>query len=236
MLALFVLIVTLVGPGETTSNSSSSNGNASTPSAEAEAGTETGADDGGQVPEVPDLSRRIDGDPAALGAVDAPVVLIEYADYRCPYCGVFARETMPTLVQEYVDEGLLRIEWRDVPLFGEESVAAAVATRAAGQQGLFWEYSEALFAYPGRDHQPLPRPRLLEIAAEVGVPDLAAFEAALDDASIVALVAKDAQGAQAIGVRSTPTFIIGQTPVMGAQPVDVFRAAIDAELALVGQR
>lgn len=180
------------------------------------------------------LARRTEGDYTAIGEVDAPLVLIEYADYRCPFCGAFARETLPLLVDEYVDAGLLRVEWRDLPVFGEESFNGAVAARAAGEQGRFWEFHAAVFANEDPGHQPLPRERLLELAAEVDVPDLAAFEAALDDPALIQAVAADAQEAQSLGIRSTPTFIVGQEPVVGAQPADAFRQVIEAELARKG--
>lgn len=218
VVVLITLVISLVRPAASSSDSAT---------------TTPGAD--GQSEALPDLSRRIAGDPTAIGEVDAPVVLIEFADYRCPFCAIFARESLPTLVEEYVDQGKLRIEWRDVPVFGEESVAAAIAARAAGQQDLYWEYNAAIFAYTNRDHQALPRERLVEIAAEVGVPDMAAFEAALDDPELAEQVARDAAEAESLGIRSTPTFVIGQTPVMGAQPVGVFTEAIDEELARMGQ-
>jgi protein-disulfide isomerase len=178
------------------------------------------------------LARRIDGDPTALGSVDAPVVLVEFADYRCPFCGVFARDTMPLLVKEYVDSGQLRIEWRDFPVFGDESVAAAVAGRAAGAQGKFWEFHEVVFANaPERGHPELPKERLIEIAKEIGVADIDRFTADLDNPELAAAVSADQAEAAAIGVTSTPIFVINDTPVSGAQPADVFREIIDAEIA-----
>lgn len=178
------------------------------------------------------LARRIDGDPTALGSIDAPVVLVEYADYRCPFCGVFARDTMPLLVKEYVDSGQLRIEWRDFPVFGDESVAAAIAGRAAGEQGKFWEFHEVLFANaPERGHPELPRERLIEIATEIEVADIDRFTADLDNPELATAVGVDQAEAAAIGVTSTPIFLINDTPVSGAQPADVFREIIDAEIA-----
>lgn len=91
----------------------------------------TAADTVPEMGPVGDLSRRIDGDPLALGAVDAPVVMVAYSDYRCPFCAKFSRDTEPVLVEKYVDEGVLRIEWRDLPIFGEQSMSAARAGRAA---------------------------------------------------------------------------------------------------------
>lgn len=69
---------------------------------------------------VLDMSRRIDGDPTAMGSMDAPVVLVEYSDFRCPFCALYAGDTQPEIIKEYVDTGLVRLEWRDLPLFGQE--------------------------------------------------------------------------------------------------------------------
>lgn len=226
-LVIVLLIAALARPG----SNDGAPGSPSRGAGDAAASERAGAEDAARAPELPDLSRRIESDPTALGAVDAPVVLVEFADYRCPFCGVFARDTLPSIVADYVDRGQLRIEWRDVPIFGEQSVNAAVAARAAGQQGRFWEYSAAIFAYPGSDHQALPRERLLAIAAEAGVPELGTFEAALDDPALAAAVSADLAEAQALGVQSTPAFVIGRTPLMGAQPVEAFRAAIETELS-----
>ncbi|WP_374103454.1 DsbA family protein [Streptomyces sp. RK31] len=90
-------------------------------------------------PELLALARRDTADPLALGSPDAPVVLIDYSDFQCPFCGRFARETKPALVRDYVDKGILRIEWRDFPVFGAESDQAARAGWAAGQQDRFWQ-------------------------------------------------------------------------------------------------
>ncbi|MDJ0348362.1 DsbA family protein [Cryobacterium sp. PH29-G1] len=186
-------------------------------------------------PSVDDLglARRLEGDVTAIGAVDAPVVMIEYADYRCPFCGIFARDTMPDLMTEYVDSGLLRYEWRDLPVFGDESVQAAVAARAAGAQGRFWQYHSAVFAAaPERGHLAIDRATLMEFAEQAKVPDLAAFERDLDDPVHRAAVQVDASQAQQIGATSTPIFMIGTTPVLGAQPLEAFRQVIDDEIAL----
>lgn len=181
------------------------------------------------------LARREADDPTALGPVDAPVVMIEYSDYRCPYCGLYAIETQPALVAEYVDAGLLRIEWRDTPIFGEQSQDAAVAARAAGEQGLFWQYNTAVFELAQRGgHTDLPRERLLEIAQQIGVPDMTKFEADLESAELQARVGIDHAEATGIGVNSTPTFIIGNTPFAGAQPLETFREVIERELDAAG--
>lgn len=178
------------------------------------------------------LQRREDGDPLAVGAVDAPVVLIEYADYRCPYCASWALDVRPGL-QPYVDDGTLRIEFRDTIIFGEESALVAIAARAAGEQGMYWDYHDAIFAAaPATGHAELPKERLLQLAQEVGVPDLDRFEADLSSQDLLDAVQADMAEAQSLGVRSTPTFIVNTVPVRGSQPVEVFTQLIDAQAAV----
>lgn len=92
------------------------------------------------------LARRDASDALAVGRADAPVVMIEYSDFQCPFCGRFARETKPELLRRYVDEGILRIEWRNFPVFGEESQRAALAGWAAGRQKKFWEFHDVVYA------------------------------------------------------------------------------------------
>ncbi|MGA1827435.1 DsbA family protein [Microbacterium sp.] len=207
---------------------------AATQASGAAAPTDESASEG--APPLPDLARRDAADPTALGDVDAPVVIVEWADYRCPFCGVFARETQPTIIAEYVEQGLVRIEWRDLPVFGDESTLAAAAGRAAGEQGLFWEFHDAVFAdAPERGHAELPRERLIEIARGIGVPDLVTFETDMDDPTLQGLVQADLEEGYSLGVTSTPIFLIGQTPIAGAQPLEAFRQAIELELDRVGR-
>lgn len=178
-----------------------------------------------------DLQRRDADDPLAKGAVDAPVVIIEYADYRCPFCAVWGRDVQPQL-QDLVDDGTVRIEFRDRVIFGEESEATALAARAAGEQGLFWEYHDAVYAAaPDSGHPDMPREKLLGFAEEIGVPDLAQFEQDMDSEELRARVQADGEEAASIGVSSTPTFLVNTTPVVGAQPAEVFRRIVDEELA-----
>lgn len=182
------------------------------------------------------LARRDAEDVTAIGDLDAPLVLIEYSDYRCPFCGIFARDTMPLLLEEYIETGKLRFEWRDFPVFGEESMEGAMAARAAGEQGLYWEYHDAMYAdAPERGHLEIDRAAVMAWAEQVGIPDLAKFEADLDDPELRSLVEADAAEARGVGASGTPTFIIGQTPLVGALPPDTFRDAIDRQLDAMGE-
>ncbi len=194
-------------------------------------GAAPAADSGAPAPEEK-LARRAPNDPLALGDVDAPVVMVEYSDLRCPFCGVYARKTQPEIVAQYVETGLLRIEWRDLPVLGEASVTGAVAARAAGEQGLFWEYTHAIYgAAPERAKAELSDAELLAFAQDVGVPDMAQFSADMKSGDLLALVRADLAEGTALGLSSTPTFVINNQAIPGAQPMDVFTEVIDAALA-----
>ena len=173
------------------------------------------------------LVRRDPEDPTALGEVDAPVVMINYSEFQCPFCGKFARDTEPTLVEEYVADGTLRIEWRDFPYLGPESTTAAQAGRAAAEQGKFWEFHDAMFA----DQQPpnsgkLTEDYLVGVAEEVGL-DGERFREDMSSSEAEAAVKEDFQEGQSIGVTGTPAFLVNGQPIMGAQPTEVFVEAIE---------
>lgn len=203
---------------------------AATPSPSASADASAGADAGRKKenPAAP-LERRAEGDPMALGEVDAPVVILEYADFTCKYCGAFAQETLPTVIDEYVDAGKVRIEWRDLPVLSENSMHTAVAGRAAAEQGKFWEMYDAMYTHT-YEGGAWSRDQTIEIAKQVDGLDVAAFTAALDDPKIHAAVQQEAQDSKALGFNSTPMFIVGGYLLQGAQPVDLFRQAIDQAL------
>jgi len=173
------------------------------------------------------IPRREDDDPLAMGDVDAPVTLIEYADFRCPFCGVFARDTMPEL-EKYIDDGALRVEWRDFPIFGEQSFAAARAARAAAEQDHFWEFYEVLFAAsPERGHPDLTQDKLIGYAEEAGVPDIEKFRKDMTDKTYDKQIKADRKEATTLGMTGTPGFVIGDQIIVGAQPTSVFTDQIE---------
>ena len=170
-------------------------------------------------------------DPLAIGSVDAPVVLVEWTDMRCPFCASFSRETLPAVIDEYVETGKVRIEFHDIAFFGEQSERAGAALRAAAAQGRGPEYLEAVFAAaPETGHPELPTDALLQFAEEVGVADIPAFESALADPETLASVREGTSTAQAYGVTGVPFFYAGGSALSGAQPIDVFRDFLDAAL------
>ncbi|GAA0458208.1 DsbA family protein [Streptomyces sp. NPDC046215] len=170
-------------------------------------------------------SRRADGDPLAVGRVDAPVVLVEYADYQCSFCGKFTRDSQPELIKKYVDEGVLRIEFRNFPIFGKDSERAARASWAAGQQGRFWQFHDEVYAKT-RKGDALAEDKLVDMARSSGVTDLAKFRADLNGSASAAGVKKDQEEGYSIGVQSTPSFLVGGRPIAGAQPMKAFEEAI----------
>ena len=174
------------------------------------------------------LARRAPDDPLALGKPDAPVVMLNYSDYRCPFCAKFSRDIEPGLIKRYVDSGVLRIEWRDFPIFGEESLQGAKAGRAAAAQGKFWQYQAAIYQEaPENGHPSLPHDKLLDYAKKVGITDIPKFESDMNDPATMSAIRADVSEGSEIGVSSTPTFLINGEPILGAQPADQFESAIE---------
>lgn len=175
--------------------------------------------------------RRDADDPRAIGDVDAPVVMTEWIDLRCPYCASFSRDTLPALIEDYVDNGDVRIEFVDVAYFGEQSEDAAVAAQAAANQDKYVEYVTAVFdAAPDSGHADLTRDVLIDFAEEVNVPDMAQFTADLDDPDVRAAAEAETLQAQQLGVTAVPFFVAGQVALSGAQPESTFRDYLDEAL------
>ena len=185
-----------------------------------------------QGPSTPDYSiaeRRDPLDPLTAGSVDAPVVIVAFSDYQCPFCARWTEQTLPTML-DFVDEGQVRIEWRDLSVFGADSERAAHAAYAAALQGAFWEYHDALF--PGGVITPaaqLSRDSLVSLASDLGL-DVEQFAADMDSASTAEAVASNQQEGIDLGIFSTPVFIVDGQPIVGAQPTSVFVDAVNRAL------
>ena len=166
-----------------------------------------------------------DDDPV-LGPDEAPITIIEFSDYECPYCRKWHVEVWPQIQEAYGDQ--VRLVYRDFPLTSihGNAVSAATAANCAGDQGAYWAYSEKLFSMKFN----LGRNTYEDYAEELGL-DMAAFNQCLDDGVYVDEVMADYQFAADLGVRSTPTFFVNGIPVVGAQPFEVFKDVIDGELA-----
>ncbi|MFJ1649647.1 DsbA family protein [Streptomyces sp. NPDC088258] len=178
-------------------------------------------------PELAKLARRESADPLSVGRADAPVVMVEYADFQCGYCGKFARDTEPALIEKYVEDGTLRIEWRNFPIFGKESEAAAHAAWAAGQQGRFWQFHSAAYA-DGAKEKGFGADRLTALARAAGVQDLERFGRDRGGEEAAAAVRGDQEEGYGLGATSTPSFLVNGRPIAGAQPKETFTRAIEA--------
>lgn len=173
---------------------------------------------------------------ASLGDPDAPVVIVEYADFQCPFCGVFAREIKPQIEAAYIATGKVRFEWRDFAWMGPESEAAANAARCAAEHDAFWDYHDRLYAAPVAPNSgTFTRERLLAHAATLDL-DLDAFTACLDTDRYRSAIETDTAAASRLGLTGTPTFEIDGQRIVGAQPFEVFAQAFDAALAASGAR
>jgi protein-disulfide isomerase len=194
--------------------------------ADGDAGTEEAADDDARDAGEA-LARRDPDDPRALGDVDAPVVMIEWSDFQCPFCASFALETMPDLVDEYVETGVLRFEWRDFPVLGADSLTAAMAGRAAAEQDAFFEMHDEIF---GREFErnagELSIESLTGIAGELGL-DTDRFERDMQDPELERAVRTDLQTGQQLGFTGTPAFVINGRSMVGGQPTETFRQVVD---------
>ncbi|MBQ1160507.1 thioredoxin domain-containing protein [Streptomyces sp. A73] len=182
------------------------------------------------------LARRTADDPFARGDKDAPVVMIEYADFGCSFCGKFARDTEPKLVRKYVEKGLLRIEWRNFPVFGKGSERAALAGYAAGQQGRFWQFYDAVYADKDHEKGSFTTDRLHELAEQAGVKDLDRFDRDRASEAARKLLDKDRTEAYGLGAAATPAFLVNGQPIAGAQPDKVFTDAIERAAAAAGSK
>lgn len=166
-----------------------------------------------------------DDDPA-FGPADAPVTLIEFSDYECPYCQKWHNEVLPKLIEAYPDQ--VRFVYRDFPLTSIHSNAApaAEAANCAGEQGQYWTYNNLLF----EQSEGLGKDALVSYANQLGL-DQEKFTECVDSRRHQEEVEADFEFASNFGIRSTPTFFINGRAVVGAQPFEVFQSLIDDELS-----
>lgn len=179
------------------------------------------------------VHRRNPADPFAIGAIDAPLVISEFSDFECPFCARYATQTEPSILKDYVEKGLVRIEWNDLPINGANAVAAAKAGRAAAEQGKFHEFKTALFAESAtkNGHPNFGQADFERFATTAGVPDMEKFKADATSDKYDAAVSQAQQYGSGIGVSGTPAFLIGTKFVSGAQPWETFETTIAEQLA-----
>jgi len=164
------------------------------------------------------------------GPEDAPVVIVEFSDFQCHYCGVWYQQTLPQILEAYPTE--VKFVYRDFPIFGDDSVRAALASQCANDQGKFWEMHNRLFDHAVNQEQTsLSQETLVSFAEDLGL-DTRSFAECLSSEKYLDEVQADYQTAVAYGLRGTPGFVIdGVVYTIGAQPFSVFDGIIKAELA-----
>jgi protein-disulfide isomerase len=174
-------------------------------------------------PEVHRFTIPLDNAAAVRGDADAPITIVEFTDFHCPYC----RSVQPTIEEVRRRYGRqIRHVQHDVPIdqIHPRARPAHEAARCAGEQHKFWEYREHVFA-----QCPAPPERLSALAADVGL-DLKVFEACRTGSRATDAVARSSDMAASMGIQATPTFFINGRILRGAQPLEAFTAIIDDEL------
>lgn len=173
----------------------------------------------------------IDDDPVK-GSPDAPVTIVEFSDYECPFCKKFYDNAYRQIKEEYIDKGKVKMVFRDYPLpFHKKAIPAALAANCAGEQGKYWEVHDYFFENPRK----LDRESIMISAKEFDV-DYGQFEKCMNDETKITEIKKDMADAKKYGVTGTPAFFIGKTGdgkeitgvlVGGARPFESFKSEID---------
>jgi protein-disulfide isomerase len=162
-----------------------------------------------------------------MGPADAPITIVEWSDYQCPFCKR-AHPTIEQVLTEYKDK--VRFIYLDYPLpFHQMAMPAAQAVHCAEDQGKFWEYHKSLFETAGD----LSTADLTKRAADLGL-DGPAFQACTDSKKHDDLIKKNYDDGAALGVTGTPAFFINGRMLVGAQPIEEFRELINDELSRKG--
>ncbi len=170
-----------------------------------------------------------------IGREDAPLTVHYWHDFQCPICKRFETETLPTLINEYVEPGEVRIVFRGYPFIGAHSTEAALVAHAVWETHpqSYFLWHQAMFEAQDRENGGFgDRASILELTGAVEGIDIDDVSAALSahEAAYRAEVDVDRQEGESRGVRSTPSFLIGTQQVHGAQPAAVFRQLINTHL------
>ena len=170
-----------------------------------------------------------------LGSPDAPLTIIEYSDFQCPFCRKAGLEIVPQIEADYIVTGKAKLTFKHFPIEGQESPGAAEAAECAAEQNAFWEYHDMLYLNrTGVDVGTFVPDNLKIFARELGL-DTEKFNACLDEGKYRDKVVDDYNEARRREVPGTPTFFVGQTQVVGAKEYSEFKTAIDDELAKLGE-
>lgn len=174
-----------------------------------------------------------------IGNKNAPVTIVEYADYKCPECGKLHSGVGKRIRTDYIDTGKINIEFRPYPVWGEEAGKALAGSYCAQEQGKFTQYYDAMFGYMWDTHfekgdyqkaiDPVFTEEVLQsILSNIGI-DKSAYDTCLTDTKTRQAYDAAVNQAAPDGVQGTPTFIIGGQKVVGNQPYDVYATLLDIQ-------
>jgi protein-disulfide isomerase len=173
-----------------------------------------------------DMEALMDDD-AVKGDPNAPVTIIEFSDFECPFCARFYSDTLSQIDEQYIKTGKVKLVYRDFPLsFHPQAQKAAEAAECAGEQGKFYDMHDLLFEQGVQGGVA----GFKGYAQQIGL-DTGKFNTCLDSGEMASEVRKDFSDGQKAGVQGTPGFIINGNLVSGAQPFQVFQQVIEAELS-----
>ena len=185
---------------------------------------------GGASPPAAATRPAPDAQDVILGNQNAPVTLIEYGDYQCPYCAKFFLETELPLRTKYIETGKVKMVFRNFSFLGPESLAAAAAAECAKDQHQFWAYHDALYNVEIKDgsenNGKLTKSLFVQLAGQLKL-DTGAFTSCLDSKKYDATVVAQTKDAQNYGVNATPTVFVNDRQIQGAQPLAQFTSIID---------
>lgn len=161
-----------------------------------------------------------------LGDPNAPVTIIEYSDYECPFCEMFFSQTESLIRKDFIETGKAKMIYRDFPLeFHQYAMPAALAANCAKEQGKFWAYHDEIF----KNHNNLVNFNYIETAKKLGM-DENKFKSCFESQKYKEQIQQVFEEAKSIGVQGTPTFFINDKMIVGAQPYEKFKSLIEQEL------
>lgn len=172
-------------------------------------------------------------DDAFLGKENAPIVVIEFSDFQCPFCRKMWRDTLPQLKKEYIDTGKVKFVYRDFPLdFHPGAMPAAQGADCAREEGQFWEMHDKIFGEQDKQGTGTIQFGIKEVkqwAAAIGL-DTKKFNQCLDSGKYDGEVKDDLKDGQAAGVTGTPNTFVNGRKLNGALPYESFKSLIEEEL------
>ena len=175
--------------------------------------------------------RHDPNDQQAKGDVNAPVTMVVFSDFACPYCTKFAREIDPALA-DLVEDGTLRVEWYDLAQITDSSPLAAQAGLAAAEQGKLWEFHDVIYAAADpTGHPQYSEQALVDFAQAAGVPDLDKFRTTMLADHTVTKVKSAKEQAHQAGITGTPTMFINKAYIPGFRDATYVRNTVLAQLA-----